>query len=197
MIDKIDNWDSIQIVTSIKKLPVGAYVCRIKQANVEETDYGMRLAIAFDISDGEYAGYFQKEFDSNPANIKKWKGVLRQFLPKNDGSDKDGWSIAALKALITSIENSNSGYKWNWDEQTLRGKMVGITFRNEEWEYETNGELKHGWSVKPFRACSVNSVEDGTAYIPKDKPLKNRATTAPTSAPVFNSYEEEESDFPF
>ena len=196
MIKRPNNWDNVQIFSDRPKLPVGAYVCRIKKASVQNNGYGDKLCVLFDIEDGEYSGYFSEEFKANQREDKKWKGVLRQFIPKDDGSDKDEWTKSAFKGLITSIENSNRGYTWNWDETTLSGKLVGIIFRNEEWEY--NG--KTGWAVRPFRATSVDTVQDGTYTIPADKPLKKKTDdchTDPAEIPAFQTLNDDDSDLPF
>ena len=181
MIRKPNDWENVQAFGERRSLPVGAYICKIIQAVVRDSGYGDQLNIVFDISEGEYAGFFKDGFDSNPREDKKWKGVLRQFLPKDDGSEKDGWTKSSLKGLITAIEESNPGYTWNWDERTLAGKVIGIIFRNEEWEYDG----KTGWATRPFRACSTDAVYDGRYMLPKDKPLKNNA--APALYPVYGS----------
>lgn len=168
MIERPSNWDSVQAFSDRPRLPAGAYVCRIKKAVIQSNSYGEQLAIVFDIEDGEFAGYYEADFRANQAENKKWRGVFRPFLPKNDGSEKDEWTKAHLKGLITAIENSNRGYVWNWDETTLAGRLIGLIFRNEEWEY--NG--KTGWTARPFRACSVDTVQDGEYTLPPDKPLK-------------------------
>lgn len=196
MIRKPNNWESVQVFSDRPKLPLGAYICTIKKAVIQNNGYGDQLCILFDISAGEFAGYYADDYKANQREDKKWRGVLRQFLPKDDGSDKDEWTKSGLKGLITSIENSNRGYVWNWDETTLSGKEVGIVFRNEEWEY--NG--KTGWAVRPFRATSVSSIDDCTYTLPKDKPLKDKSTdsfggyTSPVSAPG-NQYSAPASDF--
>ena len=195
MIAKPINWDAVRAYADSRKLPLGAYVCTIKQAVVASTNYGDQLCILFDISAGEWAGYYQEDYDNNPRDDRKWKGVLRQFLPKNDESDKDEWAKSLLKGLTTAVEESNRGYSWNWDEKSLAGKEIGILMRNEEWEY--NG--KHGWAVRPFRAISVDSVEDASYVLPKDKPLKGKESTVSTYAPSpatnFGSYSAPTSDF--
>lgn len=168
MIKKPNNWENVQVFSERQKLPVGAYVCKIKNAVVKNDGYGDQLCILFDIVDGEYAGFYDADYKANQREDKKWKGVLRYWLPRDDGSEKDEWTKSSFKGLITSIENSNRGYTWNWDERTLAGKEIGIIFRNEEWEYKG----KTGWTARPFRATSVGSVEDCNYTIPKDKPLK-------------------------
>lgn len=174
MINRPKNWDNVKTFSERPKLPVGAYVCRIKQAVVKPNDYGEQLCVLFDIEDGEYSGFYQEDFDSNNREDKKWKGVLRLWLPKDDGSDKDEITKSIFKGFVTSVEESNHGFTWNWNEQSLAKKIIGILFRNEEWEYEG----KSGWAVRPFKALSVDSVADGKFRIPDDKPLKNKTSSA-------------------
>lgn len=178
MIRKPNNWNEVQEFTERPKLPVDAYVCRIKRAVVQDNSYGDQLCLLYDIVEGEYKGFYQKDFDSNTQQDKKWRGVLRLWLPKEDGSEKDEWTKSTLKGMVTSVEKSNPGYAWNWDEQSLAGKAIGILYRNEEWEKDGKG----GWSASPFRAMSVDSIRSGDFQIPKDKPLKNK------TAPADNSY---------
>lgn len=180
MINRPKNWDDVREFSDRPKLPVGAYVCKVKRAVVQSMDYGDQLCVLFDIVDGEYAGFYQDDFDANQQQDKKWKGVLRQFIPKDDGSEKDEWTKRAFKGMVTAFENSNRGFVWNWNEKELAGKEVGIIFRNEEWEY--NG--KTGWTVRPFRATSVDNVADGNYTLPKDKPLKSRSVENYAEAPA-------------
>lgn len=173
MIRKPNNWNEVKEFADRPKLPVGAYVCRVKKAVVHPNSFGEQLCLVFDIVEGEYKGFFQNDFDSNTQENKKWKGVLRLWLPKEDGSEKDGWTKSTLKGMVTAVEKSNN-FVWNWDEASLAGKLIGILFRNEEWEYEG----KTGWNAKPFRAMSVDTVRSGDFNIPKDKPLKNKTAPA-------------------
>ena len=182
MIKRPNNWNEVQEFTERPKLPVGAYVCRIKKAVVQNNSYGDQLCLLFDIIEGEYKDFFKKDFDSNTQQDKKWKGVLRLFLPRDDGSEKDEWTKSTFKGMVTSVEKSNPGYVWNWDENTLAGKVIGILFRNEEWEYDG----KTGWTARPFRAMSVDTVRSGDYQLPKDKPLKTKS--APAADTGFGNY---------
>ncbi len=201
MINKPKNWDNVQAFSDRQKLPVGAYVCKVKQAVVQSTDYGDQLCVLFDIIDGDYAGYYESDFTSRQQQDKKWKGVLRQFLPKDDGSERDEWTKSSFKGLTTAFENSNRGYKWDWDEKSLAGKEVGIIYRNEEWEYDG----RTGWAARPFRACPVDAVQDGKYTIPKDKPLKRKsedtynqsAYTERASSNSFMELDDDDGDLPF
>lgn len=172
MIRKPNNWENVREFTEREKLPLGAYVCKVMGVRVDSSEYGEQLAIQFDIAEGEYANYYKQEYAANTNDNKKFKGVMRVWLPRDDGSEKDEWTKSTFKGMCTAFEKSNPGYVWNWNEQTLAGRMIGILFRNEEWEYDG----KTGWTVKPFRAISVDTVRSGSFTIPKDKPLKNKAS---------------------
>ena len=169
MIRRPNNWNEVKEFSDRQKLPLGAYVCKVKKAAVQANEFGEQLCIVFDIVEGEFSGFFNEEYKNNTYDNKKWKGVLRLFIPKDDGSEKDEWTKRTFKGMTTAFEKSNPGYAWNWDENSLIGKMVGILFRNEEWE---NDEGKTGWTVRPFRAISVDSVRSDDFKLPKDKPLK-------------------------
>lgn len=204
MIKQPTNWNEVQEFTDRPKLPLDAYVCKIINAQVQGNEYGEQLCIVFDIAEGAQAGFYKKEFAANTMENKKYKGVLRIFLPKNDGSEKDEWTKSILKGLVTSVEKSNPGYKWNWNEQSLIGRMIGIMFRNEEWEFNE----KTGWAVRPFRAMSVDTVRSGDYTLPKDKPLKNKSSSSfgesydsfasvPGSSSDFAMLDDEDAQLPF
>lgn len=170
MIRRPDNWNEVKEFTDRPKLPLDAYVCKVKKAAVQSNEHGEQLCILFDIYEGDWRNFYTEDYESNTQANKKWKGVLRQFLPKDDGSEKDEWTKRSFKGMITAFEKSNPSYAWNWDENSLVGKLIGVLFRNEEWEYEG----KTGWAVRPYRAISVESARNGDFRLPKDKPLKSK-----------------------
>ena len=180
MIQKPQNWENVQVMTDRVKLPVGAYVCRVKQVSVQNTGYGDQLAVLFDIVEGEHKDYFSKDYNGNQNADRKWRGVLRQWLPKDDGSDRDETTKRIFKGMVTAFENSNPSYHWDWNEASLVNRTVGIMFRNEEWDY--NG--KHGWAVRPFYAMSVDKVRSGDYSLPDDKPLNNGNSNSFSTAPA-------------
>ncbi len=192
MIRKPNNWNEVQEFSDRQKLPLGAYVCKVKQVRIQDNSFGDQLCMLFDISEGEYAGFFQKDYNGNTAQDKKWRGVLRVWIPNDDGSEKDEITKRSFKGMVTAFEKSNPGYQWNWNENSLVGKDIGILFRNEEWDY--NG--KHGWAVRPFRAISVDTVRDESYTLPKDKPLSATTNVAPTN-PNNGYVEVEDDELPF
>ena len=153
-----------------EQLPVGGYVCSILSAKVESYDWGSKLNIAFDVAEGEYAGIFQRDYQNNTNENKKWRGVFKLNLPKDDGTEQDAWTKRKFGNTIWAIEQSNPGYIWNWDEKTLKGKKIGLIFRNEEWAMEG----RSGWTSKAAGADSVDNIRNGKFRMLPDKPLKNK-----------------------
>ena len=101
-----------------------------------------------------------------------------------------------------ATQKSNPGYKWNWNEQSLVGRTVGILFRNEEWEFKG----KTGWTVRPFRAMSVDTVRSGDYTLPNDKPLKKEPSygesydgfaSASSYSNDFTPLDDSDAQFPF
>ena len=171
-------------------LPVGGYVCEIKSVKEEVYDWGSRLAMAIDIAEGEYAGFFKKDFDNNTRDDKKWRGTFKLNVPKDDGSEQDAWTKRRFGNFIWAVQESNPGYVWNWDEKTLKGKKIGIIYRNFEWAIDG----RTGWSTEAGGAISVEDCRNGKFKMLPDRPLKDK--DRPVQVAVADSVEDE-SDLPF
>lgn len=180
----INNFEKVKAVTEKVQLPVGGYILKIIGA--KEVEYSgqngpfKKLEIGFDIAEGEYKGYYQQDYDNQTQEDKHWKGVLRVYSPTGDGTEQDEYRQRILKGITNAIEDSNSGYHWDWDEKQWKGKMVGGLFRREEWQM--NG--REGWTTKCFKFLSVDDVKEGKFSTPKDKPLKNKETVVSVFQPV-------------
>lgn len=150
-----------------EKLPAGAYIAQILGAKVIENDYGnQNLVLRFDVVEGEYKDFFQKDYDECAYEDKKWRGIYRLPIPKNE-SESEAWKARAFGNGIWAIEASNSGYHWDWDEKTLKGKLVGVLFRNKEWEMNGN----YGWTTECGALACAEDVRTGKCKPLKDKPL--------------------------
>lgn len=157
------------------RLPKGAYVCKIVSAKEDENQYGSRLLIAFDISEGEYAGYYQEKYNASSDESKKWSGVVRVNIPAEDGSEADQWRIRAFNSAIVAIEASNPGYLWDWNEKALKGKTVGVVFNEKEFRASDGRVVTF---TQPKRLESIEKVNDGSYYVPKDEPLQESVDNA-------------------
>lgn len=153
------NYANTQASTGeYEKLPVGGHICQIRGARCENSKSGKEmLVLAIEIHENsQYDGYYKRSYD----RIKgynadaKWPGVYYQVT-----TDKDGNTSPMFKGLITAIEESNPDYKWNWNEISLQGKLVGFNFGEEEYIQQSTGEVKT--NVKPMFPASVARVREG------------------------------------
>ncbi|MFA5099484.1 MAG: hypothetical protein WC547_01185 [Candidatus Omnitrophota bacterium] len=162
MILKPEGYDSATAYTGeFETLEPGGYVCVIKQAEDTLTAKGIKmLTISFDIAEGESKGFYERQWESNASNAaRKWRGTYNQIT--------DGKSVPFFKGMITSIEESNNGYKWNWDEASLKGKLFGGVFGREQYR-KNDGSV--GMVTKCIAIRSVKTVRDGIEP-PADKLL--------------------------
>lgn len=164
--EKPAGYDEAQSYGEFETLPAGGYKCVIKKVACEKTQAGKSfLKVAIDILEGEFKDFFQKKFDSDTREEKKWSGVWTVFT---EGYNP-GTTNPKFKGLITSVESSNPNFKFNFDEKTLEGKKVGIVFREEDFIGTMDGQVHT--AVKPFYAVSYDKAED--AKIPNKKELSD------------------------
>lgn len=186
MIRQPSDWDNIVAGEQRQQIPLGAYVCKILQAIIEDTQYGQVLKVSFDVAEGDQRGYYAADYRANTADDKKWAGVRTVFLPSYDGSEKDERNKRSLKGFCTSVEKSNPGFhcfiNGVLDERSLKDKLIGVLMRNEEWNF--NG--KHGWKVRPFIFISADSVRSGNFRLPEDKPLRRDETSSASVGSAYN-----------
>ena len=193
---KFNNWENVKAASEFVPLPAGGYIVELKNAKVKEYknqngDAFERFEIALDIAEGEFKDYYANDYCNQTNEDKKWKGVLRLYMPKEDGSEQDEWTKSRFKSFIEAVEDSNPGFHWDWDESKLRGKKIGCLFRLEEWEY--NG--KTGKKAQPFKAVSIEKIKSGNFKIPKEKLLDKNASAPNSPTPEFRDIPDE--DVPF
>ena len=129
--ERINNWEEIEEkgTSDFIRLSAGGYIGIIKSAEEHTSESGNKsLKIECDISEGNFKDYFQKSYDNNPNADKKWDNNSTRYLGLGESS------LPFLKGFITSVEKSNTGYTWNWDEKSLVGKKVGLVYQYEEYE---------------------------------------------------------------
>lgn len=150
----------------------GGHICRIRAVKEEISNGNRQLVIAFDLAEMDaQAGYYAKQYSqrlSSDVNAK-WPGVHRQGV--------DGKSTPFFKGLITAIERSNPGYLWDWDENSLKGKLFGGVFGREEY-MGTDGKPR--WSCKVRAVRSIEGIDE--VPVPEDKPLQQ------TQQPSYGGY---------
>ena len=153
--EPIKDFDKVEAkgMDDFKGLPIGAYECVIKDARLnhnEETGKNT-LKISIDIASGEYKDYFLKAYETDTRVDRKWNNNAVRYLAY------EGDNVAFFKGFLTVIENSNIGYKWNWEESTLKGKKVCGVFQYEEYEKQDGTK---GIKVRLSKFRSLDKLKD-------------------------------------
>lgn len=171
-------------------LPKGLYVAGIQNVRIEGEAPDQRIVIRLDIIEGPYTGYYTKRYNSesqgNSRYEVKYKGDYRLQIPDQGNPKRQhcDWDYKTFSGAIWAIEDSNDGYHWDWNEQGLKGKVVGINIRQGEFNgtpYTTIGRLE-----------SVKMMQAGKCKVMNDMKPRQSADSAPaSSAPAFTVVEEE------
>lgn len=170
-IKKFNSFDKTQVFTETKTLPKGGYVLKILGASIDQFPSGDEyVKLSCDIAEGDYAGFYEQKYRNNVNEDKKWSCIYRLGIPKDDGSERDGWTARRFKTFTVDLEESNSGYHFDWDEQKFKGKLIGGLFNTKEFESD------HG--IVSFtnlaRLCSVEAIRSGSYKLPPDKLIERK-----------------------
>lgn len=168
------SYETAHVIADVEKLPAGGYIIGILDAEEINYSWGSTLEIKFDISEGDFKNYFTNQYKNSQLENKKYKGVYRMNIPKDDGSDLDEYTARRFKTNIVSVEESNPNFHWSWDEKQLVGKKVGAIFFEKEYEFE--GQQGFFTTLHSFR--SIEIVKSGKFKIPKRKLLNKPSPQA-------------------
>ena len=183
-------------VGDFRILPADGYVCKILKAEETESRTGKpMLKVAFDIDQGDYAGYFREQFDGRkaasdePSEVKwPFNGTKWILLYNNEGATNRDF-----KSFCTALEDSGTDVWKNdtFDTAALKGAKLGIIFRREEHEYQN----ARSWRTTPWGFRSVKAIESGSFNVPEDKALPG--SISGTGFEEVDSFSALEEDLPF
>ena len=172
-------------------LPAGGYVAQIQSARVESYHWGTVLVIAYDVIEGEHKDHFRKQFEENNDPNRKWKGTFRLTVP-NEKSQYFATEKRTFNNFIFALEESNSGYHFDWDEKHLKGKFFGALVRNKEFLSDKNEKI----TTTECGGCTdIQSIRDGSFTPLKDKLLKEGAAPAQIASAIDDITDDD--DLPF
>jgi len=167
---------AVEDAKEYKRLKPGGYVCKI--TSVEDVPAKEYLKMEYDIAEGEFKQYYQQLFSAKNfwggSFIKSYKaGALKYF-----------------KAFITSVEESNTAFKWQEDETHLKNKLVGLVLGEEEYR-KKDGTVSTRLYVDMAR--SVKAIREGNFTVPAKKclPMPDISTT------TFQELTDDDGDLPF
>ena len=192
----LPTYDKSKRTKQFKALPKGAYVIKILSSKEVQNanNNGSHLAFAFDIAEGEYKDFYNKQFQENTNEDKKWPNdaVYRLSVP-NDQSQPFVWSN--WNNFFADLEDSNNGFVFSGDPKTLKGKLIGGKFHIEQNEYRGNiyDHTRLRWT------CVAEDVRSGNpGRMPNDKLVTRTPAQAPTDGGGFvNIPDGTEEEVPF
>lgn len=153
--ERINNWNEVEAkgMDDFRGLPIGAYECVIKDARINHNEQSGKdtFKVSIDIASGEYKDYFQKMYENDTRIDRKWNNNAVRYLAY------EGDNVAYFKGFITTVENSNVGYTWDWDETKLKGKKVCGVFQYEEYEKQDGTK---GVKVRLSKFRSLEKMKD-------------------------------------
>lgn len=154
---KIAGFKSEAPAKGFPMLPKGAYVAGIKNVKIDGTGHDRQIVLRLDIIEGDQAGYYTRRYNHDTENAgfrqqyqAKYKGDFRIQIPDtaNEKRQHPEWDLKTLNNSVWCIEQSNPGFKWDGDTDTIgtfKGKTVGINVRQGTFNgmpYTTIGKLE-------------------------------------------------------
>lgn len=164
--------------SSSGNIPAGVYVGKVLGAKVETQNIGgrdiERLIIQLDVTEGEYTGYYVSAYEAAKGGMypAKFKGVLRLNIPKA-GDQYEHMNKRILQGAAWALEQSNKGYKWDWDETKLKGLAVGFSVREADYLIEDDAGIRTGTTTEICKLESIEEIRQGTVKVPKKRELKD------------------------
>lgn len=167
MLKKPNGYDNIQINEDFTPITLGGHKGIIMgvEEYTSELSGNTSLKVSVDTAkDDTQPQYFTEQYKNDTRPDKKWSNSAIKYVSLKDDEN----CVRMLKSFITSVENSNLGFTYNWNKEVdqLKGKKVGLVFGLEEYQND-KGETKTIAKLNQFR--SIDKVDN--VKIPKVKLL--------------------------
>ena len=180
----INNFENVQATSGdFEKPTAGGYVVGILTVKDFPMDVttgkGDYLKIFYDIAEGKFKYYYTELLHKFGGDY--YTSFIRSY--------KDS-AAGMFKHFINCVEESNAGYKWNWDEKSLQGRQLGVVLGEEEYQ-KNDGSVGVRLYVKDIK--TVEQIRNGEFKVPELKKLKGVVNNAVSNFEALSSDE----DLPF
>lgn len=175
----IENYENIQASSGEFARPGnGGYILEIVNVTDvpynEKTGKGDYLRIDYDIASGEFKGYYTAQ-NERFGGGKWFANVIKSYKEK---------ALGMFKHFTNCVEESNPGFKWNWQEDKLIGCRFGATLQEEEYE-KNDGSIGTRLVVKDIK--TVKQIMNGDFKVPETKRLVRAYTPVSDFVALDNS----------
>lgn len=153
---KIENFENVKASSDEARNdpPAGGYILKIK--NVRDVTDKEYLKLLVDINNGEFKDHYQSLYEDH--------GFWGLFHYASYKTKAQGM----FKRFVESVEKSNPGFSWNWEEKTLKGKLIGAVLREEAY-VSNSGEEKT--TLRVHQVYPVEDIKNGNFKVPAKKEL--------------------------
>ena len=148
----LKEWEQAEAVEFGERetLTLGGHEVEILDARIHTSEQSgnKSLKVSVDIAGkDEQKGFFKRQYDNNTLSEAKWpRGGVRYLSLKKE-------NLAYLKGFVTTLENSNKGFKFDtskgWDQ--VKGLKCAAQFGLEEYETQ-DGSVRARVVLKNFRS---------------------------------------------
>lgn len=162
------DWNNVQEMGDFPKPTPGGYIVRI--VAVEDEEKKEYLRISYDFAEGDLKGYYKDLMQA----MNFWGGTfIRSYKEK---------ALGFFKGFKTAVEESNPGFVFQNEPQSLVGKFVGVVLGEEEYR-ANSGEIKKRLYVDQTR--SGQAIRAGDFAVP---PLKKYVPQNSESAGAYDGF---------
>ncbi len=187
------GYETVDIIpeSNYMRLPKGGYVCKILAVEQKESRNGNPfLELSLDIAEGEYVGFFADDYNKQSGE-RKWRFTHRLMIP-TDGCKP--FTTQLFKTFNTYVEDSNPGWRFDWDadEKQYRGKMIGVLVNEKEYRKRNGGV---GTITNIARIVKTSTIRNGSYTIPNDIRLENNSNNDSDFVAVSDAVNDD--DLPF
>lgn len=167
MLVKPKMYDETNVNEEFERLTLGGHKGVIAKAEEYTSEISGKTSLKVYVDtakDDEQPEYFRKIYENDTRENKKYPNGAIKYVSLGENENQ----VRMLKSFITSVENSNNGYTYDWNKEVdqLRGKKIGLVFGNEEY-LDNEGHIKLSTKLTQFR--SIDKVKD--VPIPRVKKL--------------------------
>ena len=165
---KINDWENVEASKDFESLPVGAYAFKIVTVEDKVSQSGKSfLEIKCDVAEGEFKGFAS----GNEKALRRMRAFYN--TPKTNG---------LFKRFTDAIESCNRGFKWNWDEQKLVGKVFYAVLVGHEYINNDN-KVVVGTEINYVSTMNKEKFDKGDYKVPEIERLD------PSSVPAVEDKE--------